>query len=184
MYTRGMHQYGGQTQPILLCFVKIAERVFATISQPKQKQAKHGTGELTMSDMKPTSCTAEAYENMLRAYFDKCYELAKLKAELDHLISNGVTVQKSNCPYCFDDERVLPRILKHSYDDEDGMAMSIHPSPKRKDGTRSLAWWATVHFRGECRDFIIEACPFCGRKLVPLREEYDCCNGWLPKECE
>ncbi len=101
----------------------------------------------------------------------------------DHLISNGITVQKSSCPYCCDDGEGAHGRLKHSYDDEDGMAMSIHPSPKRKDGTRSLAWWATVHFRGECRDFYIEVCPFCGRRLVPLREEYDC-SPEPPKECE
>lgn len=101
----------------------------------------------------------------------------------DHLISNGVTVQKPNCPYCCDDGEGAHGRLKYSYDDEDGMTMSIHPSPKRKDGTRSMAWWATVHFRGDCRDFIIEVCPFCGRRLVTLREEYDSVPE-PPKECE
>ena len=80
---------------------------------------------------------------------------------------------KRGCPYCCDNGEGGHGRLRHSYDDCDGMAMSIHPSEKRKDGTRSLAWWATVHFRGECRDFYIECCPFCGRRLVPLKEEYD-----------
>ena len=47
-----------------------------------------------MSDMKATSYTAEAYESMRRAYIEKCFELARVKERLDHLISNGVTVQK------------------------------------------------------------------------------------------
>lgn len=80
---------------------------------------------------------------------------------------------RHGCPYCCDNGEGGHGMLKYSYDDDDGMAMSIHPSKKRKDGTRSLAWWATVHFRGECRDFYIEACPFCGRRLVPFNEEYD-----------
>lgn len=47
-----------------------------------------------MSDMKPVSYTVEAYESMRSAYFEKCFELARVKERLDHLISNGVTVQK------------------------------------------------------------------------------------------
>lgn len=88
----------------------------------------------------------------------------------DYLISNGVTVQKSSCPYCCDNSEGHG-MLKHSYDDEDGMEMSIHPSTRKENGYQSQAWWATVHFRGECRDFYIEVCPFCGRRLVPLKEE-------------
>ena len=88
----------------------------------------------------------------------------------DHLISNGVTVQESSCPYCCDNGEGHG-MLKHSYDDEDGMEMSIHPSTRKENGYQSQAWWATVHFRGECRDFYIEVCPFCGRRLVPLKEE-------------
>lgn len=88
----------------------------------------------------------------------------------DYLISNGVTVQKSSCPYCCDNGEGHG-MLKHSYDDEDGMEMSIHPSTRKENGYQSQAWWATVHFRGECRDFYIEVCPFCGRRLVPLKEE-------------
>lgn len=88
----------------------------------------------------------------------------------DYLISNGVTVQESNCPYCCDNGEGHG-MLKHSYDDEDGMEMSIHPSTRKENGCQSQAWWATVHFRGECRDFYIEVCPFCGRRLVPLKEE-------------
>ena len=88
----------------------------------------------------------------------------------DHLIMNGVTVHESSCPYCCDNGEGHG-MLKHSYDDEDGMEMSIHPSTRKENGYQSQAWWATVHFRGECRDFYIEVCPFCGRRLVPLKEE-------------
>ena len=90
----------------------------------------------------------------------------------DYLISHGVTVRKSSCPYCCDNGEGHGR-LKHSYDDEDGMEMSIHPSARKENGYQSQAWWATVHFRGECRDFYIEVCPFCGRRLVPLKEEWE-----------
>ena len=45
----------------------------------------------------------------------------------DYLIGNGVTVHESSCPYCCDNGEVHG-MLKHSYDDEDGMEMSIHPS--------------------------------------------------------
>ena len=93
----------------------------------------------------------------------------------DYLIENGVTVQKSHCPYCCDDG-VGHGMLKYSYEDEDGMAMSIHPSPKRENGYQSQAWLATVHFLGERRDFYIEVCPFCGRRLVPFKEEYETRN--------
>lgn len=88
----------------------------------------------------------------------------------DHLIANGVTVHEFNCPYCCDNGEGH-RMLKHSYDDEDGMEMSIHPSTRKENGYKSQAWWATVYFRGEYRDFYIEVCPFCGRRLVPLKEE-------------
>ena len=92
------------------------------------------------------------------------------EGQAEYLIFNGVTVQKSSCPYCCNNGEGHG-MLKHSYDDEDGMEMSIHPSPKKENGYQSQAWWATVHFRGECRDFYIEVCPFCGRRLVPLKEE-------------
>lgn len=88
----------------------------------------------------------------------------------DHLLANGVTVQKSHCPFCGDNGGGHGR-MKHSYDDEDGMTMSIHPSHRNENGNQSEAWWATVYFRGESRDFYIEVCPFCGRRLVPFREE-------------
>ena len=52
------------------------------------------------------------------------------------------------CEYCTPTETGHGRI-KYSYDDYDGMTMCIHPSPIRKDGSRSLSWWATVNFRGE-----------------------------------
>ena len=90
----------------------------------------------------------------------------------DWLIAHGVTVQKSSCPYCCDNGEGHG-MMKHSYDDEDGMEMSIHPSTRKENGYQSQAWWATVHFRGECRDFYIEVCPFCGRRLVPLKEEME-----------
>ena len=90
----------------------------------------------------------------------------------NYLIAHGVTVRKSSCPYCCDNGEGHGR-LKHSYDDEDGMEMSIHPSARKENGYQSQAWWATVHFRGECRDFYIEVCPFCGRRLVPLKEEME-----------
>ena len=98
----------------------------------------------------------------------------------DYLISNGVTVQKSSCPYCCDNGEGHG-MLKHSYDDEDGMEMSIHPSTRKENGYKSQAWWATVHFRGECRDFYIEVCPFCGRRLVPLKEERETAMPHPPK---
>ena len=98
----------------------------------------------------------------------------------DYLISHGVTVRKSSCPYCCDNGVGHGR-LKHSYDDEDGMEMSIHPSARKENGYQSQAWWATVHFRGECRDFYIEVCPFCGRRLVPLKEERETAMPQPPK---
>ena len=97
-----------------------------------------------------------------------------------HLIANGVTVHKSICPYCCDNV-VGHGMLKHSYDDEDGMEMSIHPSTRKENGYQSQSWWATVHFRGECRDFYIEVCPFCGRRLVPLKEEWETAMPQPPK---
>lgn len=78
--------------------------------------------------------------------------------------------QIKGCEYCIPKETEHGRI-KYSYDDTDGMTMCIHPSPLRKDGTRSLSWWATVNFRGDQRDFLIECCPFCGKRLVPKKEE-------------
>ena len=100
---------------------------------------------------------------------------------VDHLLSSGVTVQKSSCPYCCDNDEGRG-MMKHSYDDEDGMEMSIHPSTRKENGYQSQAWWATVHFRGECRDFYIEVCPFCGRRLVPLKEERETAMPQPPKE--
>lgn len=98
----------------------------------------------------------------------------------DFLIANGVTVHESSCPYCCDNGEGH-RMLKHIYDDEDGMEMSIHPSTRKENGYQSQAWWATVHFRGECRDFYIEVCPFCGRRLVPLKEERETAMPLPPK---
>lgn len=98
----------------------------------------------------------------------------------ENLISNGVTVHESSCPYCCDNGEGHG-MLKHSYDDEDGMEMSIHPSIRKENGYQSQAWWATVHFRGECRDFYIEVCPFCGRRLVQLKEEKETAMPQPPK---
>lgn len=106
------------------------------------------------------------------------------------IIKDAPTIEaepvRHGCPYCCDNGEGGHGRLKYSYDDHDWMTMSIHPSEKRKDGTRSLAWWATVHFRGECRDFYIEVCPFCGRRLVPLKEEHDYtspnCGAKMDKE--
>lgn len=78
--------------------------------------------------------------------------------------------ENKGCEYCTTNETGHGRV-KYSYDDEDGMTMCIHPSKIRKDGTRSLSWWATVNFRGEQRDFLIECCPFCGKRLVPKKED-------------
>lgn len=110
-------------------------------------------------------------KNALRAYgkdLGKIVEPYEFIA--DFLIHSGVTVHESSCPYCCDNVEGHG-MLKHSCDDEDGMEMSIHPSTRKENGYKSQAWWATVHFRGECRDFYIEVCPFCGRRLVPLKEE-------------
>ena len=97
-------------------------------------------------------------------------DIARNMFVVDFMMANGVTVYESSCPYCCDNGEGHG-MLKHSYDDEDGMEMSIHPSIRKENGYQSQAWWATVHFRGECRDFYIEVCPFCGRRLVPLKEE-------------
>ncbi len=110
----------------------------------------------------------------------ECYEEYK-RDKFGKMEKTGVTVQKSSCPYCCDNGEGHG-MLKHSYDDEDGMEMSIHPSTRKENGYQSQAWWATVHFRGECRDFYIEVCPFCGRRLVPLKEERETAMPHLPKE--
>ena len=107
-------------------------------------------------------------------------DIARNMFVVDFMMANGVTVHKSICPYCCDNG-VGHGMLKHSYDDEDGMEMSIHPSTRKENGYQSQAWWATVHFRGECRDFYIEVCPFCGRRLVPLKEEWETAMPHPPK---
>lgn len=120
-------------------------------------------------------------DKVLRFYTDQekignfQFVACEIKQTFADMIIDAPTIEaepvRHGCPYCCDNGEGR---LKYSYDDHDGMTMSIHPSEKRKDGTCSLAWWATVHFRGECRDFYIEVCPFCGRRLVPLKEEHDC----------
>ena len=111
---------------------------------------------------------------------DPMYYGVDALAIAQHLTNYGVTVQKSSCPYCCDNGEGHG-MMKHSYDDEDGMEMSIHPSTRKENGYQSQAWWATVHFRGECRDFYIEVCPFCGRRLVPLKEEREAAMPQPPK---
>ena len=111
---------------------------------------------------------------------DPMYYDVDALAIAQHLIAHGVTVQKSSCPYCCDNGEGHG-MMKHSYDDEDGMEMSIHPSTRKENGYQSQAWWATVHFPGECRDFYIEVCPFCGRRLVPLKEEMETAMPQPPK---
>ena len=56
----------------------------------------------------------------------------KIRRIADYLISNGVTVHESSCPYCCDNGEGHG-MLKHSYDDEDGMEMSIHPSTRKEN---------------------------------------------------
>lgn len=122
----------------------------------------------------------ELLDDMQRSgtgYFGSAIENKKVA---NYLIKHGVTVQKSSCPYCCDNGEGHG-MMKHSYDDEDGMEMRIHPSTRKENGYQSQAWWATVHFRGKCRDFYIEVCPFCGRRLVPLKEERETAMPQPPK---
>ena len=98
----------------------------------------------------------------------------------DVLIAHGVTVQKSSCPYCCDNG-AGHGMMKHSYDDDDGLDMSIHPSTREENGYQSLAWGATVGCRGECGEFYMEVCPFCGRRLGALKEEMETAMPQPPK---
>ena len=86
--------------------------------------------------------------------------------------------QIKGCEYCTPKETEHGRI-KYSYDDEDGMIACVHDTPPNRYGDKQLTWWLTVGFRGEQRDFVIEFCPFCGRRLKPYDEEeyLDACNG-------
>ena len=128
-----------------------------------------------LTDNLPRCGNLPSWDNPLQLSCDE-----QVQRIADHLISNGVTVHESSCPYCCDNGEGHG-MLKHSYDDEDGMEMSIHPSTRKENGYQSQAWWATVHFRGECRDFYIEVCPFCGRRLVPLKEERETAIPQPPK---
>ena len=123
-------------------------------------------------------------EKLVELFYDnnvRCdQKMEGLADDVIDIIAHGVTVHESSCPYCCDNGEGHGR-LKHSYDDEDGMEMSIHPSERKENGYQSQAWWATVHFRGECRDFYIEVCPFCGRRLVPLKEEREAAMPQPPK---
>ena len=122
----------------------------------------------------------EHFGKIITVYCKPFEQFQELMRDAADYIANSVTVQKSSCPYCCDNGEGH-RMLKHSYDDEDGMEMSIHPSTRKENGYKSQAWWATVHFRGECRDFYIEVCPFCGRRLVPLKEERETAMPQPPK---
>lgn len=77
-------------------------------------------------------------------------------------INDSIELRDKGCPYCTGEE---PKRIKHSYDDEDGMIATIRKSKN------SLARWLVVNFRGEQREFYIEFCPFCGKRLVPFNPE-------------
>lgn len=92
-------------------------------------------------------------------------------------MKDSVEIRDRGCEFCNGSETENGRI-KQSYDDKDGMIACIHPSKTNKYGHKSLAWWMTVNFRGEQRDFHIEFCPFCGKRLVPFRE-----NAFIGDAC-
>ena len=85
-------------------------------------------------------------------------------------MKDSIELRDRGCQYC-NTEPNCPPMPKQSYDDYDGMIACVHDSEPNEHGHKSLAWWLTVNFRGEQRDFYIEFCPFCGRRLVPFREE-------------
>ena len=76
-------------------------------------------------------------------------------------IRDSIELRDKGCQYCSEKNKRI----KHSYDDEDGMIATIRKSEN------SLAHWLVVNFRGEQREFYIEFCPFCGKRLVPFRED-------------
>ena len=88
-------------------------------------------------------------------------------------MKDSIELRDRGCRFCNE------RSIKPSYDDEDGMIACVHDTPPNRYGDKQLTWWLTVGFRGEQRDFVIEFCPFCGRRLKTYDEEeyLDACNG-------
>lgn len=84
-------------------------------------------------------------------------------------IKDSIELRDKGCPYCEGEIKGI----KYSYDDEDGMIATIRKSEK------SLAHWLVVNFRGNQREFYIEFCPFCGKRLVSFRKDdyIPECNG-------
>ena len=88
-------------------------------------------------------------------------------------VKDTIELRDQGCEYCKDGA------IKYSYDDEDGMIMCVHDDPPNKNGFKSAAWWMTVNFRGEQRDFYTNFCPFCGRRLTEFNpnDYIGDCNG-------
>lgn len=84
-------------------------------------------------------------------------------------VEDCIKLRDRGCPYCSGETKRI----KYSYDDTDGMIATIRKSEN------SLAHWLIVNFRGEQREFYIEFCPFCGKRLVPFRKDDFTgeCNG-------
>ena len=84
-------------------------------------------------------------------------------------IKDSIELRDEGCPYCTGETKRI----KHSYDDEDGMIATI------RKNDQSLANWLVVNFRGEQREFYIEFCPFCGKRLIPFNanDYIPGCNG-------
>lgn len=87
-------------------------------------------------------------------------------------IKDSIELRDKGCPYCTGEE---PKRIKHSYDDEDGMIATIRKSEN------SLAHWLVMNFRGEQREFYIEFCPFCGKRLVPFNPNDFICERNEPR---
>ena len=111
-------------------------------------------------------------------HIDKSCKLAENIA--DDLISNGVTVHESGCPYCCDNDEGH-RMLKHSYDDEDGMEMSIHPSTRGKTDIKAKRGGQLYIFVENAEIFILKfarsaegdlfRCKKKGRPLCRIRRK-------------
>lgn len=117
-------------------------------------------------------------KRILPYLIDRCHS----KAEETAIRKAGTALQEridreKGCSYCTPSDTSAPSRPKHSYDDEDGMLACVHPSKVLPNGYQSQSWWLTVNFRGEQRDFRIEVCPFCGKRLVPLKENIIGCTA-------